>query len=127
MLNEIIKLLKEKEDESICFLYVSDHGQEICGDERYESTTRGGTGTYEIPFVVWTSDKYRQENAIFINEWDTSMPYVTDKMAYSIIDLARMSHPLVDLANSIFSSVQKNQETTQVTKSTENRPKIRKK
>ena len=127
VLNEIIKLLKEKEDESICFLYVSDHGQEICGDERYESTTRGGTGTYEIPFVVWTSDKYRQENAIFINEWDTSMPYVTDKMAYSIIDLARMSHPLVDLANSIFSSVQKNQETTQVTKSTENRPKIRKK
>lgn len=103
VLNKIIELLKER-DENICFLYISDHGQEICGDEKYESTTRGGAGTYEIPFVVWVSDKYRRKNAAFINGWDTNAPYTTDKTAYSIIDLARMRHKLVNLSNSIFSS-----------------------
>ena len=29
--------------------------------------------------------------------------YVTDKTAYSLIDLARLSHPDIDLSNSIFS------------------------
>ncbi|MBR1734816.1 MAG: phosphoethanolamine transferase, partial [Alphaproteobacteria bacterium] len=102
ILNEIIKLLKEK-NENICFLYLSDHGQEICGDDEYVTVTRAGIGTYEVPFIVWLSDKYRQENADFIDNWDINTKYITDKTAYSIIDLARMKHPSIDLSNSVFS------------------------
>lgn len=51
---------------------------------------------------MWVSDKYRHENAAFINSWNTDVAYISDKTAYSIIDLMRMSHPLIDLTKSIF-------------------------
>ena len=45
-----------------------------------------------------------KNNAEFIQSWDTNLKYITDKTAYSLIDLARLSHPSLDLSKSIFST-----------------------
>jgi len=102
ILNEVIKSLK-KSGETSAMLYLSDHGQDINDTEECVLTARTWPNGYEVPFVVWISEKYRKNNAEFIKGWDTNRKYVTDKTAYSLIDLARLSHPDIDLSNSIFS------------------------
>ena len=103
ILSEVIKSLK-KSGETSAMLYLSDHGQDINDTEECILTARTWPHGYEVPFVVWVSEKYRKTNAEFINSWDMNLKYVTDKTAYSLIDLARLSHPSVDLSNSIFFS-----------------------
>ncbi len=56
----------------------------------------------EYAFIIWVSDQYKKQNATFIKTWDIETPYVTDKTAYTIIDLARMKHSSIDLSKSIF-------------------------
>ena len=84
-------------------LYLSDHGQDINDTKECNLTARTWPNGYEVPFVVWISEKYRKDNAEFIKNWNMNRKYVTDKTAYSLIDLARLSHPDIDLSNSIFS------------------------
>lgn len=102
ILNEVIKNLK-KSGEMSAMLYLSDHGQDIYDTKECVLTARTWPHGYEVPFVVWVSEKYRRNNAVFIKGWNTDLKYVTDKTAYSLIDLARLSHPSIDLSNSIFS------------------------
>jgi len=102
ILNEVIKDLK-KSGEMSAMLYLSDHGQDINDTEECVLTARTWPNGYEVPFVVWVSEKYRKNNTDFIKGWDTNKKYVTDKTAYSLIDLARLSHPDIDLSSSIFS------------------------
>lgn len=102
ILNEVIKSLK-KSGEMSAMLYLSDHGQDIYDTKECVLTARTWPHGYEVPFVVWVSEKYRRNNADFIKGWNTDLKYVTDKTAYSLIDLARLSHPSIDLSNSIFS------------------------
>ena len=102
ILNEVIESLK-KCSETSAMLYLSDHGQDINDTEECILTARTWPDGYEVPFVVWISEKYRKTNAEFIKGWNINQKYVTDKTAYSLIDLARLSHPDIDLSNSIFS------------------------
>lgn len=103
ILNEVIKSLKQGSETS-AMLYLSDHGQDVYDTKECTLTARTWPHGYEVPFVVWISEKYRKDNAEFINSWDMNLKYVTDKTAYSLIDLARLSHPSVDLSNSVFFS-----------------------
>ena len=102
ILSEVIKGLK-KSGETSAMLYLSDHGQDINDTKECNLTARTWPNGYEVPFVVWISEKYRKNNAEFIKNWNINRKYVTDKTAYSVIDLARLSHPDIDLSNSIFS------------------------
>ncbi|MBR1734724.1 MAG: sulfatase-like hydrolase/transferase [Alphaproteobacteria bacterium] len=101
VLNEVIKELR-KEGCISWMLYLSDHGQEIKSEEDCVWGSRKGRGTYEIPFVIWVSDEYRRKNGEFIARWNLSKAYLSDKTAYSLIDLARMKHDSVDSSKSIF-------------------------
>lgn len=102
ILSKVIKSLK-KSGETSAMLYLSDHGQDINDTKECNLTARTWPNGYEVPFVVWISEKYRKDNAEFIKNWNINRKYVTDKTAYSLIDLARLSHPDIDLSNSIFS------------------------
>ncbi len=103
ILNEILTLLKKTEDYS-CMLYLSDHGSDVNDTKECEPTTRTWPNGYEIPFIIWVSDAYRNKNISFINDWKLNNHYVTDKTAYTLIDLARLGHKLISLPkNSILS------------------------
>ncbi len=102
ILNEVVKNLK-KSGETSALLYLSDHGHDINDTKECVLIARTWPNGYEVPFVVWVSEKYRKDNAEFINGWNINRKYVTDKTAYSLINLARLSHPSFDLSNSIFS------------------------
>lgn len=102
ILNEIVCSLKKNNGYS-GMLYLSDHGQDINDTKECDLGARKGPNAYEIPFIIWVSDEYRKQNAVFINTWDIKRSYVTDKTAYTIIDLARMKHDSIDLSKSIFS------------------------
>ncbi len=102
ILNEVVKNLKRSGGVS-AMLYLSDHGQDVNDTEECDIAARTWPNGYEVPFVVWLSKEYRQNNEEFIKGWNTNRKYVTDKTAYSLIDLARLSHPDIDLSNSIFS------------------------
>ena len=102
ILNEIINSLKKNNGYS-GMLYLSDHGQDINDTKECDLEERKGANAYEIPFILWVSEKYRRQNAAFIKTWNIGTPYLTDKTAYTIIDLARMKHDSIDLSQSIFS------------------------
>jgi len=103
ILNEMIKYLK-RSGETSAMLYLSDHGQDVNDTKDCILASRPWPNGYEVPFIVWVSEKYRENNAEFIRGWNINRQYVTDKTAYSLIDLARLSHPLIDLSKSIFSN-----------------------
>ena len=102
ILNKIINLLKFQNGYS-AMLYLSDHGQDINDTKECELGTRTWPNSYEVPFIIWISDEYKNKNSAFIKSWNTYIPYVTDKTAYTIIDLARMKHQSIDLSKSILS------------------------
>lgn len=85
-------------------IYLSDHGQDIYDNKDCELASRKTIHAYEVPFVVWLSEKYKKSNREFIKTWNTNKPFITNKTAYSIIDLARLRHNSVDLSESIFNA-----------------------
>lgn len=101
VLNDIIKILKQQNDCS-CMLYLADHGMNVYDNEKCEVFERTAPHAYEIPFIIWLSPKYKNANKDFIKHWDMNVPYKTNQTAYTIIDLARMHHPSIDLSKSIF-------------------------
>ena len=60
---------------------------------------------YEIPFVVWFSPQYRQTNADFVRlvAAARTKKYQTRALYQSVIDLARLTHPIYDPRLSLFS------------------------
>ena len=106
ILNKILNSLKKYNGYS-AMLYLSDHGQDINDTKECDLGARKGPNAYEIPFIIWVSDEYKNKNSAFIKAWNTDTPYVTDKTAYTIIDLARMKHKSIDLSKSILSMQEK--------------------
>lgn len=94
-LSEILKKLK-KNASYAAMLYLSDHGQDMWDTEDCTLGTRTWPDGYEIPFVIWVSDEYRIKNKEFIEKWNVNAPYVSDRTAYTLIDLARLRHADVE-------------------------------
>ncbi|MDR2268032.1 MAG: phosphoethanolamine transferase, partial [Holosporaceae bacterium] len=97
VLNSAIEMLRKR---NCCawLLYFSDHGQDIYDTDEskiYRVISNGSPHLYEIPFVVWVSEKYRRLNKDFIPNWDLEKEYTIDKLAYSIADLAGLDHPVI--------------------------------
>jgi heptose-I-phosphate ethanolaminephosphotransferase len=99
-----IEMLKKKCD-CACLLYFSDHGQDIYDTEEskiFREISDDSPHLYEIPLIIWVSKKYKLLNKDFIQNWNMEKEYVIDKLAYSIADLIRLSHPIIVKENSIF-------------------------
>lgn len=106
VVNQIIEDVKAKEENSFV-VYFSDHGDEV-----YETLDMAGHNEYygskpmfEIPFVVWASQKYK-ENSSWWSQKETieNRPYLLDDFIYSFADLARIEFKENRPAKSIFSS-----------------------
>lgn len=108
ILSRLIDLLRAEREPS-CFLYVSDHAEDIYDStpDRYlfRSDDLATDPMYEVPFVLWFSPAYRAGNAAFIASAIAARdrPCQTPELYHSLIDLARLRHPVYDDSRSVFS------------------------
>ena len=105
IVRSIIDQIKALEDKSLV-IYFSDHGDELydtidfVGHNEYLATKP----MYEIPFIVWMSDKYKKENkdSFEFNSY-LKRKYILDDFIHSFSDLLKIKHNKFDSTRSIFS------------------------
>lgn len=94
VLESIIDLYRE--DDTI-IIFFSDHGEEIYDYRDYmgrshEPIITAGMAKYvfEVPFLIWMSDKYKQEHPDIVKRVENSIdkPYVIDDVPHLLLDLA---------------------------------------
>tara|TARA_B110000967_G_C18890991_1_gene567373 strand:+ start:1158 stop:2771 length:1614 start_codon:yes stop_codon:yes gene_type:complete len=100
IISEIIKKIKSLNTKSFV-LYLSDHGEELFKDYNMAGHNEdiATKDMYDVPFLLWQSDKYNAKKKIVI---DTNRPYMLDDLFHSIADLLAISAQEVDLSRSLF-------------------------
>ncbi len=84
-------------------LYFSDHGEEVYENIEFSGHFREGNLTknlYEIPMLLWQSEKYKIKKNIYPN---LNSKYMIDDLFHSIADLVNINASEVDSTRSIFS------------------------
>jgi heptose-I-phosphate ethanolaminephosphotransferase len=102
----IIQNIKSKNEKSYV-LYFSDHGDEVYDtmDLSGHNEYHGTKPMYEIPFILWTSEKYKNTNEHFKNfENYTKRKYVLEDFIHSFSDLSGIEYEGYDNTKSIFNS-----------------------
>lgn len=103
VLTEILNLLKSQNTYS-AMIYMSDHGEDVY-DTKESICGRSSNKTnnmYEIPFIIWVSEQYHNENTNFIKNWHFNKKHNSKNFAHSISDLFRIVHEKFDASKSIF-------------------------
>jgi heptose-I-phosphate ethanolaminephosphotransferase len=97
----IIKLIKNNTKKA-AVLFISDHGEEVYDsiDFSGHSETKGTKSMYDIPFVVWMSNKKREEenNLVF----DVNRKYSTENLIFTLADLASIKFKKIEPTQSVF-------------------------
>lgn len=86
-LEELINNIVTKQDNSL-LIYFSDHGQDIYDVDKTSGHSYTRNIGKEIPFWVWYSDEYYDNNQTKITEWSNTIhrPALTDSLGYFIAD-----------------------------------------
>ena len=106
VLYKIITLLKQ-ENINGYMLYFSDHGEDAGTTDKNifhgHNESISTKPMYEIPFILWLSEKYKKENKEKINYIQNSIhrPYQTDRVIHTVIDLSNMDNKLFKPEDSI--------------------------
>ena len=101
VLNAVIDRLKTLNANSF-MLFLSDHGEELYTDlniagHNEDTPTKS---MYEIPFILWQSEKYKKYRTI---DRDVNKPYMSDDLFHGLADLMGIQCNQVDYQRSIFS------------------------
>lgn len=106
IVREIIEKVRSKNENSYV-VYFSDHGDEVydtfdfVGHNEYHGTQP----MYEIPFMVWFSNKYKTSNTKFSNiENLTKRPYVLEDFIHSFSEISNITFDTFDPKKSIFNN-----------------------
>lgn len=109
VLEPLFEMVRRYQTASSYILYLSDHADDVSekwADEpcfcHFEATDK--RRVYEIPFVLWLSEKYKRENAAYVKDFASyvNRPYESGDLIYSILDLSRLSHEKIDVTKSVF-------------------------
>ena len=106
VLKKLIDVLKQ-ENINGYMLYFSDHGEDAGSTDKNvfygHNESISSKPMYEIPFILWLSNKYKQENSGKVNDIKLSIhkPYQTDRLIHTIIDLSNMDNKLFKQSESI--------------------------
>lgn len=91
VINKIITEFKNKE---AIIIYVSDHGEEVLDFRNFIGHTENNPSRYmiEIPFLIYVSDKFKENYPEIINKIETSLnnPYMTDDLIHTILDITQI-------------------------------------
>ncbi|WP_445731605.1 phosphoethanolamine transferase [Mariniflexile sp.] len=100
VVNTIINKIQKEQKESFV-LYFSDHGEEVFNTKKFvgHNDDVGTLPMYEIPYILWQSEKYKQSKK---NDIDLNRPYMLDDLFHSIADLCGITSKYVDVERSIF-------------------------
>jgi len=108
VLAEIIDLIGQRHEAS-CLLYVSDHAEDVYDSTPdiylFRSEAIATNAMYEVPFLVWFSPEYRRGNPEFVRAVAAARDrrYQTLALYQSLLELARLAHPMCDPRLSLFS------------------------
>lgn len=103
IVSQIIEIVK-KANKNSYVVYFSDHGEEVFKDYEYfgHHESIGSNAMFEIPFIVWTSDKYNKKTAIdFKNQIERK--YNLEDFIYSFSELSRINFDQFQPTKSVFS------------------------
>lgn len=107
LLREFIEKMRNEQPNSV-FLYFSDHGEELYEYRDFSGHAEANASIYmfDIPFILWLSNKYKEENPNLVNNLNAYLnrKYQTDDVIHSIIDLAKCSSPDFQPQRSVFNS-----------------------
>ena len=102
ILSTLISIIRQ--EEGICaLLYFPDHGEEVFDNQLYSgrSFEKLSAGMCEIPCILWINEEAKMSMHLNINE---HIPYCTDDIIHSIMDLTGTTYTLKDTTRSMFSS-----------------------
>lgn len=82
-------------------LYFSDHGEDVYEtiDIACHTETKGTKPMYDIPFVLWRSEKFKQNKNEFI--FDVNRKLSTENLIYTLSDLSNIKFKEFDPTKSI--------------------------
>ena len=99
------EIIRRFEGKNAVVIYISDHGDEVF--DSVDFMTHGGEKPYrniiEIPFLIWTSPKFRQAYPELEARIASSVnrPYMTDDMIHTLLDITGIETPEYDPAKSV--------------------------
>lgn len=106
VLGKIIDVLAKRKEFSY-MLYFSDHGEDVYEDERSSFAHADFIGTrhmYEIPFILWLSDYYKENMPDIVNDIEKfkNRPYNIQNLTNTITELSNLESPDIDKTKSLF-------------------------
>jgi len=84
-------------DQDAIIVYLSDHGEEVHDYRNYTGRTPTTKLTpeickyqFEIPFMIWMSDTYKENHPDVVNQVESSLdkPFMIDDLPHLILDIA---------------------------------------
>ncbi|SHG49477.1 phosphoethanolamine transferase [Winogradskyella jejuensis] len=103
IVNQILSKLKNKNEKS-ALLYLSDHGENIYdnGTDFFGRSEEIVTkNMFEIPFILWTSERFVKPNDF---QYEKNRQFTSEYTYDSIGHVFGVTHSSMDVTNSIFSS-----------------------
>ena len=107
IVDSLIKMIEKKVSESISFIYLSDHGENVYDEDNkvgHDFVNVLPKSHVEIPFIVWLSNKYRRTNPEKLKSIKNNKdaPFVTDNLFHCLMDLSNIKSPYLKPEKSIF-------------------------
>lgn len=96
------QIMQRLQDDDAIFIYVADHGERVYddGDDYLGHASKLSDSPmlqkeFEIPMWFWCSDRYKQSHPDVFSQLQLSrdIPYRTDVISHTIVDLAGISCP----------------------------------
>ena len=110
ILGKIIKMVRDLPYPG-CMLYLSDHGEcpEIIGSRSMSSIF---STCYEIPMIFYGNERYKKSFPDFMKaaSKNAGKSYITDRLNYSIVSAAQVTHEEFPAEKDIFSEKYKERE-----------------
>lgn len=107
VVSSIIDLFR---NEDAVVVYLSDHSDEVYDyrdyiGRSYEAIITKGRAMYqyEVPFMIWVSDKYKERHPCMIDKLSKSInrPFMTDDLPHLMLELAGIKYNLFDPTRSL--------------------------
>ena len=104
VIRNIISLVKEK-DENSSITYFSDHGEEVYDTMDFMGHQENAPTNpmYEIPFILWFSEKFKEQNSIEMDNIRsyTDRKYILEDFPYIFADLTNIQLRNKDLSKNL--------------------------
>lgn len=106
IIREIIELVR-KSDCSGTVTYFSDHGDEVYDslDLYGHDAYHGSKSMYEVPFIIWTSEQYNNNNPnTYLWKNNTSKKYILEDYVHTFSDMLHLEYDTYNASKSIISN-----------------------